>query len=271
MTLQRVLVLSAALAAGAPAALAQQRLAVPLSDPGRPATLDVSLFMGEVTVSAYDGDEIVIMIDDDDDERDDNDDDDARRNGLRRIPNSALGITAEERDNTVSVKLDPSPRNVELDISVPRQTSVRASVVNGGDVTLRGVTGEHELSNVNGDVIATDISGAAVVGTTNGDVEVSFVQITPGKAMSFSSFNGDVDVTLPANLAADLRVNSGHGDLFTDFEVEIAPQPPVVERGGDAGGRTQVRMERGMRAVIGGGGPEIRFRTFNGDIMLRKR
>jgi hypothetical protein len=30
-------------------------------------------------------------------------------------------------------------------------------------------------------------------------------------------------------------------------------------------------MERGMRAVIGGGGPEIRFRTFNGDIMIRKR
>src|SRR5690606_26252479 len=90
---------------------------------------------------------------------DDNDDAAARREGLRRIPNTALGLTAEENNNTVSVKLDFSPRSAKLDISVPRQTSVRASVVNGGDVTVTGVTGSHELSNVNGDVIATDIGG----------------------------------------------------------------------------------------------------------------
>jgi hypothetical protein len=279
MTLRERLVWVGLLTASAPAALAQQRLAVPLSDPGRPATLDVSLFMGEITVTAYDGDEVVVVIDDDDrnngrnnGRNDDRGDDEARqREGLRRIPNTTLGLTLGENENTVSVKLDFSPRKAELNISVPRRTSVHASVVNGGDVVVTGVTGEHELSNVNGDVVATDISGAAVVGTTNGDVKVSFADVTPGKAMSFSSFNGDLDVTLPANLGADLRVNSGHGDLFTDFEVELTPQPAVVERGADAGGRYRVRMERGMRAVIGGGGPEITFRTFNGDVIIRKR
>jgi hypothetical protein len=30
-------------------------------------------------------------------------------------------------------------------------------------------------------------------------------------------------------------------------------------------------MERETRARIGGGGPEIQFKTFNGDITIRKR
>ncbi|HEX6999583.1 MAG TPA: DUF4097 family beta strand repeat-containing protein [Gammaproteobacteria bacterium] len=277
-----------ALCAAAAPAPAQQRLVVPLSDPGRPATLEVSLVMGEVNVHAYDGNEVVILVEEgasDDDDQDfdfgrgrngrDNDDEErdaaARRAGLRRIPNTALGLTAEERDNTVTVKLDFSPRNAKLDISVPRRTSVRASLVNGGDVSVTGVTGSHELSNVNGDVFATDIAGSAVVGTTNGDVEVSFTELTRNAAMSFSSFNGDVDVALPPDLSADLWINSGRGDVYTDFEFDLQPQEPVIERGGDAGGRYHVRMERRMHAVIGGGGPELRFRTFNGDIMIRKR
>ena len=86
---------------------------------------------------------------------------------------------------------------------MPRRTSVHAHVVHG-DLTVEGVTGDHELSNVNGEVSATDLGGSAVVNTTNGAVRVSFTRVAPDKAMSFSSFNGDVDVTFPANLAADL-------------------------------------------------------------------
>jgi DUF4097 and DUF4098 domain-containing protein YvlB len=88
--------------------------------------------------------------------------------------------------------------------------------------------------------------------------------------MSFSTFNGDIDVTFPASLTAVLRINSGRGEVLTDFDVEVQPQPPVVERGGE-GGRYQVRLERETRAVIGRGGPDIYFKTFNGNITVRKR
>jgi hypothetical protein len=32
-----------------------------------------------------------------------------------------------------------------------------------------------------------------------------------------------------------------------------------------------VRLEREVRAVVGGGGPEMQFKTFNGDIVIRQR
>lgn len=263
------LVTSASCAISAAATAQDTRLAVPLSDPSRPARLEIALFQGDISVEGYEGNEVVIVADapilDPDGEEP------ARADGLRRIQSSAVGLTVEETDNVVSVRMDFSPKNVDLEIRVPRRTSVKASLVNGGDVEIDSVTGEHELSNVNGDVIATDITGSAVVNATNGDVRATFTSVDTTRPMSFISFNGDVDVTLPANLAADLIVASQQGDVYTDFDVVAQDDPPNVEsRGGPRGGR-QMRWSQQTRYAIGGGGPDIQLRTFNGDVMIRKR
>jgi DUF4097 and DUF4098 domain-containing protein YvlB len=252
-------------------AQSDDRIAVPLTDPSRPATLAIALFNGSVSVTGYDGNEILITTNG---EIDDEDEDDEpvppNRAGLRRIPNSAIGLTAEETDNTVSIGVDWSNRGIDLEISVPRRTSVHARTHNGEVIRIEGVTGEHELANTNGDIIGVDVRGSAVVASQNGDIEMSFMELTPGKAMSFGSFNGDIEVAFPPTLAAVMRINAGRGDIYTDFEMQLQPQSSVVEAGSERG-RKQVRLEREMRLVVGGGGSEIQFKTFNGDIVIRKR
>jgi DUF4097 and DUF4098 domain-containing protein YvlB len=258
---------SCALVGGA--AAQDERLAVPLSDPSRPARLEIQLFSGDISIEGYEGNEVVISADAP--IREGDKPEPPRPDGLRRIQSSTVGLTVEENENTVSVRMDFSPNNTDIQIRVPRRTSVKASLVNGGDVEIDSVTGEHELSNVNGDVIATDISGSAVVNATNGDVRATFTAVDATKPMSFTSFNGDVDVTLPANLAADLIVGSQQGDVYTDFDVVAENDPPnLQQRGGPTGGK-QLRMTQNTRYAIGGGGPDITLRTFNGDVMIRKR
>ncbi|HZF31201.1 MAG TPA: DUF4097 family beta strand repeat-containing protein [Gammaproteobacteria bacterium] len=260
---------------GAAGSAAQAQIKVPLSNPSRPVTLEVKIGMGDVHVKAYDGKEVLVAAGDDDNgfNRDNDDDRNGHeREGLHRIPNTSAGLTVEENDNVVTVSTDFSRHHSDLTISVPRQTSVHAKTMGGnGDLTVTGVTGEHELSNINGDVRATDISGTIVAATNNGDIDVSMTAITAGKALSFSSFNGDIEVTLPATVKADVVVTSSQGDVWTDFDVTMQSQPPVVENENGGGGRYRVRMQREMRGTIGGGGPELRFKTFNGDITLRKR
>jgi putative adhesin len=251
------------------AAAQDQRLAVPLSDPSRPARLEIQLFSGDISVEGYEGKEVLIVADAPIKQGDRPEP--PRQDGLRRIQSSTVGLTVEENDNTVTVRMDFNPNNTDLQIRVPRRTSVKASLVNGGDVEIDSITGEHELSNVNGDVIATDISGSAVINATNGDVRATFTTVDATKPMSFISFNGDVDVTLPANLAADLIVGSQQGDVFTDFEVVAQNEPPNVQQGGGPRGGKQIRMSHNTRYAIGGGGPDITLRTFNGDVMIRKR
>jgi DUF4097 and DUF4098 domain-containing protein YvlB len=253
----------------ATAAGQDQRLVVPLSDPGRPARLEITLFQGDIEVRAYDGNEVVVTTDAE--VRNANEPEAPRSDGLVRIASSSVGMTVEENANTVSVRMDFNPRGADVVVRVPRRTSVKASLVNGGDVEIEGVTGEHELSNVNGDVIATDISGSAVINSTNGDVRASFTQVDSSKPMSFNSFNGDIDVALPSNLAADLIVASQQGDVYTDFAVVAQNAQGVVESSGDGAGTRRPRWNRTTRYAIGGGGSTIQFQTFNGDIMIRKR
>ena len=269
-------------------AQAQERIAVPLSDASRPAVLEVDALGTAINVSAYDGKEVVIVARENaakEGERDDGqpgqrprpsrarvkaDDDEASTAGLHRIPNTSIGLTATEENNLVTVKTDFTRQPLALDISVPRNTSVHLKIVNGGDATVTGVHGEHEISNISGRIVANDIAGSLVASSTNGTIRASFTEVTAGKPMSFNTFNGDVDVTFPAKLAATLRVTTGHGELYTDFDAAVQPQPPVVTQGGQ-NGRYEVRLERETVVVVGKGGPDIRFKTFNGNVMVRKR
>jgi hypothetical protein len=123
---------------------------------------------------------------------------------------------------------------------------------------------------------------------------VALRQVTPEKPMSFTSFNGNVDVTLPAAVKASLKLRSDHGEVYTDFDVQIQQQrttstsvqvPPVPPtpppppgygpnppaRPPRAGRGTGVELDASVYGTINGGGPEFELRTFNGDVFLRKR
>ena len=57
------------------------------------------------------------------------------------------------------------------------------------------------------------------------------------KAMAFTSFNGPVDVTLPATIKANLKMRSDQGEIFTDFDVQLRPprrRPPTRPAAGTA-------------------------------------
>ncbi len=272
---------------GSGALLAQpplQRMAVPLSSPGQPAVLEASLVYGTITVEAYDGNEVIVEVgeledrkrkgcddcEDDHDHDSDSEDGGRRRSaGMRRIPNRSVGLTIEERNNHVEVSSESWNRRSHLNIQVPRKTSLRLETVNGGDLVVMGAEGTHELQNTNGAITALDIRGSLVANTTNGDVEVRLLRIDSDKAMSFTTWNGDVDVAFPSNLSGVLMLNPGQGEIYTDFDLELQPVSPEVTTSPKRKGY-RVEMKQEVKAVVGSGGPEMHFRTFNGSVYVRK-
>ena len=108
-----------------------------------------------------------------------------------------------------------------------------------------------------------------VAQTLNGELKVTFDAVTPGKAMSFTNMNGDIDVTFPANLKADLRMRSDMGDILTDFDFEADATTRRSQEGGEGRG-FRLKIEKEIRGQVGGGGPEMVFKNFNGDILIRK-
>src|SRR5580692_651126 len=244
------------------------RVVVTLSDPSRPSTVKASLINGGITVKAYEGKDIIVEAHPRN--RDDSDDDNDRP-GPKRLNIATTGLNVEEENNQVNIGADAIQRPIDLVIQVPVHTSLHLRAVNDGDIIVTGVDGEFDVDDINGSVTLNKIAGSAVAHALNGKLLVSFTRINQ-KPMAFSSLNGDIDVTFPADLKANVSLRSDNGDVFSDFDVNMTPQAsqPVVEDGRSHGGKYKVKIDKTVRGTINGGGPEMQFTTFNGGIYIRK-
>jgi DUF4097 and DUF4098 domain-containing protein YvlB len=246
---------------------AGDRVVVTLSDPSRPSTVKASLITGSITVKAYDGKDIIVEAHPRN--RDDSDDDD--RTGPKRLNIATTGLNVEEENNQVNIGADAIQRAIDLVIQVPIHTSLHLRAVNDGDIMVSGVEGELDVDDINGSVTLNKIAGSAVAHALNGKLTASFTRVNQ-KPMAFSSLNGDIDVTFPADLKATVSLRSDNGDVFSDFDVNMQPQAsqPVVEDGRSHGGKYKVKIDKTVHGTINGGGPEMQFTNFNGGIYIRK-
>jgi len=288
-SLSKISIALLALAAAAPLA-AEERLEVPLSDPARPASLEVGLVQGSIRVTAGPAGRVVVIADaasgrqrhrDDDPcpgcpalevEHEHEDRSDARdgRRGMRRITNSSYELTAEEKGNRVTVSTNSWQRSISLRIEVPAGSSLQLSTVNDGRIEVEGVHGELELHNTNGEIRVRDVRGPVSANTVNGDVEVTFAKEMTREPMAFSTLNGDVVVALPAGADFDVRLRSDNGEIFSDFDVVLERREPRVERDASKGSY-RVSVSQDLAGKVGKGGPELHLRTFNGDVVLKRR
>ena len=247
-----------------------------------PHTLDVRDINGSITVEAYDGHDVELTVDKS--VRADSDDDmraaardvtvDTAENAdvVRVIVNQKnQGVCGEESSHRHSSWFDSPSYEVRFDftVRVPADTRLQLCTVNGGGLTVKGTRSDFSLRNVNGHITMTDVAGSGEAITVNGPIRASFVA-TPGKPSRFRTINGDVVVTLPDGAAADLRLKSLNGGLFTDFDVQALPVEavqPVEKRDG-----MSVYRSNGFTAVrAGNGGPELTLDTLNGDVRVLRR
>jgi DUF4097 and DUF4098 domain-containing protein YvlB len=244
------------------------RVVVPLSDPSRPRLLKCSVINGTISVKGYDGKDVIVEARNGGRSHHREE----RSDGLRRIDLNATGLTVEESDNTVVVGTRSMNENIDLQIQVPYATSLRLHDVNGRGIMVDHVSGDIEIDATNGNAEATHISGSAVVHALNGRVVASFDKVTPGKEMSFSSLNGNIDVTLPADTKARVKMKSDNGEIYSDFDVKLdtSGRQPIVEDNKSGSGRYRVRFDKTMYGTINGGGPDMQFTTFNGNVYIRK-
>ncbi len=300
-----------ALSAGSPAASQEQqttadRAVVPLSDPSKPAVVEASVMRGGITVKGYNGKEVIVearirekslsgelniaqvfaggraiafesglggfsralgttrSIDEEKQER--------SKEGMKLISAAATGLTVEEEGNVVTVRTESWKYSVDLTIQVPTNSSLKLRSANDGDIVIENVNGELEISSANGMITAKNVSGNVVANTVNGDIEVTLNRVTSGKPLSFTNMNGDVDITLPADIKADVRMKSQMGDIYSDFDVSIKATPQRAKEAETAkAGTYRIAFDKMIYGIINGGGQEITFSTFNGDIFIRKK
>jgi hypothetical protein len=247
-----------------------EEVKVAWSDPSKPGTVVVDLMNGNVTVEGYEGREVVINATGDGLQRRERPQTDGKRAGLKKIGGTGGGLNVEEQNNVVRVTV-PMFGEAKVALKVPTDCALKISCVNCDDLTVSNVNGDVELKNINGTVKALNMGGAVVAHSLNDDIVVKMRSLAPGKAMSFTSMNGDIDVTLPAAAKADFVISTHNGEIFTDFEVVLEPSADrEVKDKRSEGGAFKVKINQNLKGKVNGGGPLMQFKNHNGDILIRK-
>ena len=121
--------------------------------------------------------------------------------------------------------------------------------MNSVEGTIRGLT-------VGGKIVMRKIKGVVELAeTTKGDIEAELVEVADDwLGMIFCSVSGDIAVSLPPDLGANLGIKTVSGRISCDFT--------ILTRG---------QFEPGtLGGPINGGGPLLEIETTDGDIFVRQ-
>lgn len=240
-------------------------------------TVDLSNVNGEVTVEAWDRDEVELHVEKKVKARGRDTAEEAMRAFRVEIEATGDRVRVETRkprgDDGVLGWIFGSNVQYSADyrVKVPRRTDLVAESVNGavrvdgvdgdvdaetvnGRVTLTGVSGRVSASTVNGGLTVRDARGAVSARSVNGSMEVELVEVAPGEDMRFSTTNGSVRLSLPADVRTHLEARTTNGGLHTDFPVEVR-------------GRNSKRVDADLN---GGGSGHLEIHTTNGGIRISR-
>ncbi len=256
-----------------------EQIAVPLSNPGSRGALEVGLVKGNIIVTAYEGNEVIIKAtsgysadknkdcDSCDDHGRERDRNRSIPSGMKKISSNPIELSASEKNNVVEIETNSWSTRINLDIKVPSNFDLKVSSVNGA-VETTGVNGTHEVSSVNGSLQLNNVGGSVLSNTVNGDIVATFSQVNAQEPMSFITLNGDVDITFPSDLKALAKMRTDRGEIFTDFDMAIDRSKPEVKTDGS---EYKVSLNSWVYGAISGGGSEYTFKSMDGDIIIRKK
>jgi len=241
---------------GMAAAQEGERVVVPANASSRPRKLDLHTMSGSITVKTHAGRDVIV-------EASGGGRSDGRPaitpDGLRRIDIGPRGMTVDEQDNQIRVRF-PLSHSRSVTVTVPPDTSLDLQTMSG-EIDVQGVKGEISVQSHSGKITLTGVSGNVLANTHNGEIKATMDAVDAGKPLSFSTFNGTIDVTLPADYKGNVKLSSYHGAIYTDFDFKMGPGAITPTKG----------LGRGITGTINGGGADASFKTYNGAIYIRKK
>ena len=219
---------------------------VTLSAPGKPATLRIDMPWADIHIVGIDGH--VVTVESTISQKDAKS---TRSDGLRRLDDE-ISFELTEKDNVVSLRLagdNPwANHDAEFKISVPRAMALDVKTEAGGDLTVKDITGDIEINNMNGEIILEGITGSAVVNTLNGEVRAIYAK-APQKLVSITSMNGEIDLRVPADTKANVRLRTHNGSIMTDFDEAVLK---TKSEGRASGSSNNYGSEAGRAAAAAG-------------------
>jgi hypothetical protein len=250
-------------------------------------SIHLTTFDGSIQIQSWDKPDVLVQIE---------------KRGPTRESVDALEVKSSQDGDTIDVEVLKPPStfgvgmrlsaSARLNVWLPRRSDVQARSGDGsilvehlngkidlhtGDGSIRAtdISGEVTLNTGDGSITADDVQGRLAVDTGDGGVTVSgdvsglhvhtgdgsiVYRAQPRTAMTddwdITTGDGGVSLYLPPDFSAELDAHTGDGAIRNDLDVV-------------AGGSGEINR-RTVRGRLGDGGRQLRIRTGDGAIRLRK-
>jgi DUF4097 and DUF4098 domain-containing protein YvlB len=141
-------------------------------------------------------------------------------------------------------------RHVDYDIKMPRTGQLTIKSANG-EITVKAIAGFVKIEADNGDIELTGVEKGVDVNTVNGRVRVELASVGDG-GVRCKTVNGQIILTVPAAAKANIEAHVTNGIVHTE----------------NLNVQSTASSQRRLDGTIGGGGPEIRLDTTNGEVRI---
>jgi Toastrack DUF4097 len=168
-----------------------------------------------------------------------------------RVDGSTIRIDANKRDSSWEEKND-NVVETDFEIAVPAQTRLDVNAFSS-EVTIEGVEGTQKLHTFSGSITVKHGTGPFDVNTFSGNIELELTgSATP--EIDAETFSGDIEAHVAGQASGAVEFNSFSGGLSSDL-------PLTIKSGG---------KRRYSGTLNAGGGNELRFKTFSGDVRIKQ-
>ncbi len=145
--------------------------------------------------------------------------------------NTGIGANVQVEGNTLKIRLPKSKYYGNFVVKVPKDLNV--SIKENGNAygkwLITGMKGEVEAETSYSTLNIKNVSGPIVARGGYGKMYIEYDQLNQSRPNSISA-SGAVDITLPADAKANLKVQATYADFFTDFDVAPAKVEEVNDK-----------------------------------------
>ena len=251
---------------------AQQEYKVALSS-GKVLIFDVN----KADIEGYSGTDIIIVGESKEKKED------KRREGLSSISstglkdNTGMGLSVIKKGNEVTIEqISKKVQKGRFKIKVPNNVAIyyEHDTHEGGNLNIKNVKSEIEVTAHFNNVNLESVTGPMSINTIHGDVDAIFSSVSQENPITIRSSHGHVDVAMPSSTRADIKLASSHGEMFTDFDIDIEPKTPNQTTKGVSQSRRGCGSCPNNQKVTGninGGGVLVELKTSHSNIYFRQK
>lgn len=222
--------------------------------------LSLSGFSGDLTIEGYAGNEIIFSSPDGKELEVPE-----RAKGLKPVypggtDNTGLGLSVEKNGNQVEVTcVLPFTKKFDFTVRVPENMAmkIQSECYHSSDIFIKKMKNEIEIKTCH-DISLQEVSGPLVLSTISGNIDIKFGAIITDKPFSINSVSGEIDITLPSKISADISMQTVTGTMYSDFDVTDSSKD-MKRIGGNQ-----------LNFKLNGGGTRFNIVTVSDNIYLRK-